>query len=255
MKTKNLWIITFSLLFINFANAQNNRIAWGAKLGGNIGAPIPFGNIPEGATGAPIVGLNLGSWISYHFNPKLSIKLEFCYSVKGASFKTPLDSIYYEDISNRPGGGGIVDTFKTYFTGKAEGKFDNQYLEWPLYMQYRVSKRILLTGGVYFAYMFATATYADGEGTVGYSPTIVTRTIPFDKELNKFDFGIRFGAAYTNSGKFIIDANLSYGIPSIFKKSYKTIDYPINNIYFQFGVMYNFGKELIFDSPKSDQTP
>jgi hypothetical protein len=257
MKTKNLWIIVFSFVFFNLANAQNNHLSWGLKLGANIGAPIPFGNIPKGATGAPIVGLNIGSWISYNFNPKLSVKFEFCYSVKGASFKTPLDSQYYEDIVYLPlpGGGSIPNTVKTYFTGKAEGKFDNQYLEWPLYLQYKVRKRLLLTGGVYFAYMFATATYADGEGTVGYSTTIVTRSIPFDKELNKFDWGFRLGTAYTNSGKFIIDADLSYGVASVFKKSYKTIDYSINNFYFQFSVMYNFGKELKFDSHKSDQTP
>jgi len=102
-------------------------------------------------------------------------------------------------------------------------------------------------GGIYFAYMFATATYANGEGTVGYSPTTVSRSIPFNEELNKFDYGARLGAVYTNGGKFLFDANLSYGIPSIFKKSYETIDYSINNFYFQFSVMYNFSKGLSID--------
>ena len=92
--------------------------------------------------------------------------------------------------------------------------------------------------------MFATATYANGEGTIGYSPTIVTRTIPFEKELNKFDCGLRLGVAYTNGGRFSFDADLEYGITSIFKKSYKTIDYSINNFYFQFGVLYNFRKDI-----------
>jgi hypothetical protein len=244
MKMKKIFSLFIILLISYSIYAQTNRIAWGLKLGGNIGAPIPFGNIPEGATGAPIVGLNLGSWISYHFNQKIALKLEFNYSVKGASFKTPLVNQYYYDPDYE---------VETIFNGTAEGKFDNQYLEWPLYMQYKLGKKLWLTGGFYFAYMFATATYANGEGRVGYSPTVITRTIPFEEELNKFDYGLRLGTAYTNGGKFSFDGNLAFGISSIFKKSYKTIDYPINNFYFQFGVMYNFGKELKFDSPKKSE--
>lgn len=214
MKMKKLFSLFIFLLISYGIIAQTNRIAWGLKLGGNIGAPIPFGNIPEGATGAPIVGLNLGSWISYHFNPKMALKLEFNYSVKGASFKTPLVNQYYYDTEN---------DFETIFNGTAEGKFDNQYLEWPLYIQYKLGKKLWITGGFYFAYMFATATYADGEGTVGYSPTVLTRTIPFEEELNNLDYGLRLGTAYTNGGKFIFDADLSYGIPSIFKKAIKQL--------------------------------
>jgi hypothetical protein len=250
---KNFFLITLYLVFSNAINSQNKQMAWGIKLGGNIGAPIPFGNIPDGATGAPIVGMNLGSWISYPINAKLITKLEFSYSVKGASFKTPLDHQYYEDIVYLPlpGGGFEESKIETFFTGKADGKFDNQYLEWPIYLQYKLGKKIWATGGIYFAYMFATATYANGEGTVGYSSTIVTRTIPFEKELKRFDYGIRLGAAYSNGGKFSFDADLEYGIPSIFKKTYKTIDYPINNCYFQFGVLYNFTKETKSDSDNS----
>ena len=249
MKIRLCLLILFLFLGIFKSNAQTNHLAWGLRLGGNIGAPIPFGNIPEGATGAPIVGLNLGSWISYHFNPKFSVKLEFNYSVKGASFKTPLDSQYYEDVvlMEKPDGSFEENIIKTFFTGTAEGKFDNQYLEWPVYIQYKIGKNLNLTAGAYFAFMFATATYASGEGTIGYSATVVTRTIPFEEELNKFDFGPRVGLMYSNGGKFMFDTNLSYGIPSIFKKSYKTIEYPINNFYFQFGIMYNFKRELKFE--------
>jgi hypothetical protein len=255
-RMRKFYIIVLLLFISNFVSAQNNHIAWGLKLGGNIGAPIPFGNVPEGATGAPIVGLNLGSWISYYFNQKISLKLEFNYSIKGASFKTPLEKQYYEDevYVPLPNGDSLINYVKTTFTGTAEGKFDNHYLEWPIYIQYKIGNKILITGGGYFAYMFATATYANGEGYIGsLSGVIVTRTIPFEKELSKFDYGARLGVAYTNGGKFSFDGNLAFGISSIFKKSYKTIDYPINNFYFQFGVMYNLGKELKFDSPKKSE--
>jgi hypothetical protein len=253
MMMKNTFQIVLFLILSTHIYSQNNKLTWGVKLGGNIGAPIPFGNIPDGATGAPIVGIKLGSWLSYSINQKLALNVEFNYSVKGASFKTPLDSQYYEDIVHLPlpGGGYEESVIKTFFTGTAEGKFDNQYLEWPIYLEYKVGKKVWATGGVYFAYMFATATYANGEGTVGYSPTIVTRSIPFDKELKKFDFGLSLGAAYKNGGRFSFDANMTYGITSIFKKSYKTIQYPINNFYFQFGVMYNFTKSVKADSDNS----
>lgn len=245
MKYKFPFIIISLVYGIFHVNAQTINFAWGLKLGGNIGAPVPFGNIPEGASGAPIVGLNLGTWLSYHFSSKMAVKLEFNYSVKGASFKTPLDSQYYEDVvyMPKPGGGEEETIIKTFFTGTAEGKFDNQYLEWPLYVQYKPGQKIALTLGCYFAYMFATATYANGEGTIGYSSTIVTRTIPFDKELKKFDYGPRLGMMYTNGGNFQFDVNMSYGIPSIFKNSYKTIDYSVNNFFFQFGVLYSFKRE------------
>ena len=147
---KKIFITILLFFAIVKISAQENKITWGIKLGGNIGAPIPFGHIPEGATGAPIVGLNLGTWMAYHINPKLLLKIEFNYSVKGASYKTPLDSQYYEDIVYLPlpGGGTEESIIKTFFTGTAEGQFDNQYLEWPIYLQYKVGKKLWVTGGV-----------------------------------------------------------------------------------------------------------
>ncbi|MFN8254866.1 MAG: porin family protein [Bacteroidales bacterium] len=231
-------VLTFCLvLFVTIKiSGQTNHFNWGIKIGGNIGAPMPFGHIPEGAKGAPVVGLNLGSWVAWYFNPKLSMNLEFNYSVKGASFTTPLVNQYYEDPQYGP----------TYFNGTAEGKFDNQYLEWPVVLAYKVSKKVWIIGGVYFAYMFSTSTYATGEGTVGVSPTIITRSLPFDDELNKFDCGPELGARYENGGRFMFDARLAYGLTSVFKKSYKTIDYSINNFYFQFAAHYRFGKDIVF---------
>ncbi len=240
--------LLFICIFCSYASifAQNNVFTFGVKLGGNIGAPVPFGNIPKGATGAPLVGLNLGSWVRYYLNTKLSLNLEFSYSIKGASFKTPLVNQYYEDVQYLPKADGTFEkvTVVTTFNGKAEGKFDNNYLEWPILLSYKPGKKVCLIGGLYFAYMFSTATYATGEGTVGYSPTIVTRTIPFEEELNKFDFGPLLGAKYENGGHFSFDGRMAYGIPSIFKESYKTINYSINNFYFQFAVYYRFGKEI-----------
>jgi len=240
-------ILFISVLFAYTSiNAQKNAFTFGVKLGGNIGAPIPFGNVPEDATGAPLVGLNLGSYASYYFTPKLSLNLEFTYSVKGASFKTPLVNQYYEDVQYLPkADGGFEEvTIVTVFNGEAEGKFDNQYLEWPILLSYKPGKKVCLIGGFYFAYMFSTATYATGQGTVGYSPTVITRSLPFDEELNKFDFGPLLGAKYENGGRFSFDGRMTIGIPSIFKESYKTIDYSINNFYFQFAVYYRFGKEI-----------
>ena len=243
-------LVSISILCIySTIDAQKNAFNLGIKVGGNIGAPIPFGNIPEGATGAPVVGLNLGSWASYSINQKLSLYIEFNYSVKGASFKTPLVNQYYEDIQYLPKPDGTYEsvTIKTFFNGKAEGKFDNQYLEWPILLSYKPGNKVCVIAGLYFAYMFSTSTYATGEGTVGYSPTVVTRSLPFDEELNKFDFGPLLGAKYENGGHFSFDARMIYGIPSIFKESYKTIDYSINNFYFQFAVNYRFGKETSND--------
>jgi hypothetical protein len=230
-------------------NAQKNAFTFGVKLGGNIGAPIPFGHIPNGATGAPVVGLNLGSWAAYYFSPKLSLNLEFNYSVKGASFKTPLVNQYYEDVQHLPKPDGTFEdvTIITFFNGKAEGKFDNQYLEWPIILSYKPFKKVCLIGGIYFAYMFSSSTYATGEGTVGYSPTVVTRSLPFDEELTKFDYGPILGAKYENGGRFSFDGRMAYGVPSVFKKSYKTINYSINNSYFQFTVYYRLGRDIGFE--------
>ncbi len=245
MKFNRIIQIIFALSIFSQINAQKDAFTYGVKLGGNIGAPLPFGNIPEGATGAPVVGLILGTWTTYNFTDKLSLSLEFNYSVKGASFTTPLVDQYYEDIQYLPKPDGTYEevTIVTFFNGTAKGKFDNQYLEWPVFIGLKTFKKVRLLGGLYFAYMFSTSTYATGQGTVGYSTTVVTRSLPFDDELAKFDFGPMLGAKYQNGDRFSFDGRMTFGIPSIFKDSYKTIDYSINNFYFQFAAYYRLGKE------------
>lgn len=247
MKFIKIVQLFLALSFFLNINAQKNPFTYGVKLGGNIGAPLPFGNIPEGASGAPVVGLILGTWTSYNFTDKLSLNLEFNYSVKGASFTTPLVNQYYEDIQYLPKPDGSYEevSIVTFFNGTAEGKFDNQYLEWPVFMSFRTFKKVRLLGGVYFAYMFSTSTYATGQGTVGYSTTVVTRSLPFDDELAKFDYGPMLGAKYQNGERFSFDARMAFGIPSIFKESYKTINYSINNLYFQFAAYYRLGKDIV----------
>ena len=92
--------IFFVSLLSGFLLAQNLTI--GPKLGFNVGAPLPIGNIPKGAKGTPLACHNLGIFVNYKVSEKFNIQAEILYNRKGAQFTTPLDSMPYTDHMQHP---------------------------------------------------------------------------------------------------------------------------------------------------------
>ena len=160
-------------LFLSIAGfTYSQKLFVGPKLGFNIGAPLPIGNIPKGAKGTPLACHNLGIFCKYKFSDKFSLQGELLYNRKGAQFVTPLDSMPFTDHIQHPILPDIWLNVETFFNGTAEGAFDNYYLEVPLLLSYKIgnSKWSINTGG-YYGWLAQTETHAIAKGYAGYDPT------------------------------------------------------------------------------------
>ena len=209
---------------------------FGLKGGVNIGTPV--GAAEKGAEGSLGVGPLIGMTWAYHLNPKWAIHGQFLYSQKGSKFYTPVsgDTIYeYQTVT--PGGDSIPSSVHTIYNGFVDGKFDNKYIEVPIYASYAVGKRFLLNFGGYVAYLLDgyNAGSADIEvGDPAHPFTTVTDE-PFDQssEIHEWDYGVLLGAEYATGYRINVGINITTGLRSIYRKNYKYIDGAVRNVYLQ----------------------
>ncbi|OFY07509.1 MAG: hypothetical protein A2W93_06335 [Bacteroidetes bacterium GWF2_43_63] len=223
----------------NYSSAQDVTI--GPKIGFNIGAPLPLGNIPEGAKGTPLACHNLGVFVNYKISEKFSIQAEILYNRKGAHFTTPLDSMSYTDHMQHPLYPDVWLDVETFFNGTAEGAFDNYYLEFPLLLSYKIgqSKWSLMVGG-YYGWLAQTETHATATGYVGYDPALREEVLDFAENTREYDYGALIGTTYKASDRIDINIRISFGMESVFVDDYEKIDYSLNNMFAQFTASYSF---------------
>ena len=109
----------FYILILSVANislAQSFSV--GTRVGVNIGSPVPFGNIPNGAGGNPIIGRNIGIVVEAELNEFYSIQFEVSMMRKACKFFTPLDSVEYIDRMQHPAFPDIVFEIETFLKTK-----------------------------------------------------------------------------------------------------------------------------------------
>jgi len=224
---------------VHFSFAQNLTI--GPKLGFNVGAPLPIGNIPKGAKGTPLACHNLGVFVNYKLSEKFNIQAEILYNRKGAQFTTPLDSMPYTDHMQHPLYPDIWLDVETFFNGTAEGAFDNYYLEFPLLLSYKIgqSKWSVMAGG-YYGWLAQTETHATAVGYVGYDPALREEVLDFAENTRSYDYGALIGTTFHASDRININMRISFGMESVFIDEYKKIDYSLHNMFAQFTASYSF---------------
>lgn len=233
-------------LLVNLSFAQNLTI--GPKLGFNIGAPVPLGNIPKDAKGTPLACHNLGIFVKYKISEKFSIQTELLYNRKGAQFTAPIDSMHYTDRMQHPIHPDIWFDIETFFKGTAEGAFDNYYLEFPLLLSYKIgqSKWSLMAGG-YYGWLAQTETHAKAVGYVGYDPKLREEVLDFAENTRDYDYGALIGTTFKAGDHININVRISFGIESVFVDDYEKIDYSLNNLFAQFTASYSFIPANWFD--------
>lgn len=234
-----LIVSILSALIVNCSPAQ--KLTVGPKLGFNIGAPLPLGNIPDGAKGTPLACHNLGVFASYEISDKFSIQAELLYNRKGAQFTTPLDSMPYTDHLQHPLYPEIWYDIETFFNGTADGAFDNYYLELPLILSYKIGKSrwSVMTGG-YYGWLKQTETHATATGYVGYDPALREEVLDFAENTRSYDYGALIGSTWKASDRININVRISFGFKSVFVDDYSKIDYSLNNMFAQFTASYSF---------------
>lgn len=236
-------IAVLAWLFIGNVHAQ--EMEFGLKGGLNIGTP--YGVAEEGASGSLGVGPLLGMTWTYRINHKWSFHGEFLYSQKSSKFYTPVsgDTIY-RDYSYTPNGDSIPTEVHTMYNGFVDGKFDNKYLEIPLYASYNLSRRFRLMFGGYIAYLLDGYNAGTADIDVGdpQSPFTTVTDEPFDQsdELHNWDYGLLLGVAYMTERRISFGLDVTTGLRSIYEKNYKYIDGTVRNIYMQAFVQFSLSR-------------
>lgn len=234
---------TIVLLCTFVVKAQD--MDFGLKGGLNIGTP--YGVAEEGASGSLGVGPLIGMYFAYNLGNKWTLHGEFLYSYKGSKFHTPVsgDTIY-QYYAVTPAGDSIPAEANTIYRGVVDGKFDNRYIDVPLYASYELSRRFRLLFGGYLSYLVSghNAGYADVEvGDPNY-PFTTVEDEPFDQssELSKLDYGLLAGSTYMTKHRLNFGISATVGLKSIYKKNYKYLDGVVRNIYLQTFVQFRLNK-------------
>lgn len=241
MKTA-LRLVIMLWLFLGIAQAQ--EMEFGLKGGVNIGTP--YGVAEKGATGSPGIGPLIGMYFAYDMGNRWTLNGEFLYSVKGAKFSTPVsgDTIYrYNTITPTD---TIPSSVHTIYRGWVDGKFDNRYIDIPLFVSYRLSQRFKLNFGGYFSYLLKGYNAGSADIEVGDpdSPFTSVTDEPFDQssELHNWDYGLLLGATYITDRRINFGASMTTGLRTIYEKNYKYIDGVVRNIYLQAFIQFSILK-------------
>ena len=148
MKKQCCKVVLSFLLFFFFQNLIHAQIGWQINTGTIVGSPV-MSPIPEGATGQPGWGINVGTEILFSIDEKLSLHGGVHYAVKGSEYTSPIEGRY--DVAEGVLGIELPFPLEADYTGNVEGKFKNTYLDIPFYVKYRVLKRLSLSAGFQYS--------------------------------------------------------------------------------------------------------
>lgn len=236
------------LLCFSFGPLQAQEMNFGIKGGINIGTPI--GVAEKGASGSVGVGPLLGVYFKYDLASRWSISADFMYSYKGSKFNTPVsgDTIYkYNTISPAPYYDTIPSEANTFYRGTVDGKFDNRYIDVPIYASYSLSNRFLLNFGGYVSYLVSgkNTGFADIEVGDPASPFTTVEDEPFDQSdgLATWDYGALLGATYVTKHRLNFGISVTTGLRSVYKNNYKYIDGVVRNVYMQTFVQFRLNNK------------
>ena len=212
----------------------------GARIGASLGSPVPFGNVPEGATGSPVIGLVVGAYVDWELSPTWSILSEIQFVHYGSSFSTPLDQHPVIDRVHLelPDGSVAVYDVETTFTGTANGRFSNNYLQIPISAAWRAFDHWRFVGGGYLGWLASTSSYAIGTGNVGIHPEIVEKDMYFDEKIKGLDYGLQIGAQFFPWEDLFVDVRGVLGLTSIFTEDFRTVDRTVQNVYVHMSIGY-----------------
>lgn len=212
----------------------------GVRIGGAIGSPIPIGDVPDGADGAPAIGLVVGGYVDWYRGQNWSVISEIQFVHYGSTFNTPLTDQPYVDrvLVQTPDGGTVIFEVNTTFTGVASGEFSNNYLQLPVLAAWQAFDTWRMIGGAYVGWLVSTKSYATGTGQVGIRPETVEKDMYFDEKINALDYGIQLGTQYQAFTDLSMDLRGVLGMTSIFDPEFETVDRTVQNVFFHLTLSY-----------------
>jgi hypothetical protein len=213
----------------------------GYNFGGTVPTPMP-NTVRKINAWWPQFNPSLGYELDYVFNEKWGMGAALKIDYKGMGIKS---EVMYMHTSVDIKQGDKPGKFEGLFVGHNKTIVNNGYLTLPIHAIYYPDKNWKTQLGVYFGYLFHAG--FSGEVTDGYIRTpdatgekiaIDTATFNFDNELRKFDCGLQAGAERRINNRISINGNLSWGLLSLFPKSFHGTDFSMYNVFFTLGISY-----------------
>ncbi|MBS1560163.1 MAG: PorT family protein [Bacteroidetes bacterium] len=236
MRTATTIFVIAVLLLTVRAGAQS--LTAGMRVGAALGSPIPIGHIPEGSSGLPVPGFVGGAWLRNSLSERWGLALELVYTKYSSTFSAPLVDQPYIDrvvVTGADGSQSILEV-ETIFNGLSTGQFSNSYLQIPCMVHWTAASDLSVVGGPYVGYLVSTGTYATGVGTVGIRPEVVQKDMTFTEKMQKWDVGLQAGVQWSLWRDVFVDGRCTYGLTSVFDPSFRTIQYPVQNLFMSFCV-------------------
>ncbi|MGD0710331.1 MAG: porin family protein [Bacteroidales bacterium] len=235
-----LFVLITILHFLQL-NTRSQEIAYGLKAGADCGTP--YSKPQAGDSGKVGIGPVFGAFISYTFSKFFSVHAELSCSYNNASFGTNIsgDTLYAETIA------GKTYYIPTHYSGRVKGTFKNCYLDFPVFLAYKISEKFTLLAGPQLSYLFKGKNSGTADISVGTNPKYpfkVVNNAPFDEsnELNKWDYSIAAGTAFEATKRLFFNLTGSVGLRSIYKKSYTQAAKTVRNIYLQLSTAFRIGR-------------
>ncbi|MEM6318368.1 MAG: outer membrane beta-barrel protein [Bacteroidota bacterium] len=138
LRTIAIILFSFFLLTDIFSQLDQRRLQFNLRAGLTTGSPIITKNIPEGATGRPGIGPNLGLELTYRFLPKFSITAGAAYAQKSSQFTSPVSGKY--DAARGIFGQRFPFPIRVKYTGNVEAGFNMTYLDIPVSINFHTKK-------------------------------------------------------------------------------------------------------------------
>ncbi|RAJ07013.1 outer membrane protein with beta-barrel domain [Chitinophaga skermanii] len=226
---------------LSFRDRMEHRIIAGFNFGGT--TPVPLPNTIRKIEGYwPAFAPTLGYEATYYFQPKWGVSAGVSLELKGMSVK---DSVLYFPTIMNVTEGGQTGYFEGTFTGHNKTKIRNTYITIPVAAVFKPNNNWRFRMGGYMAWLLNG--HFDGDVSDGYirngGPTgekiiVDQATFDFADDLRRFDMGLQGGAERRVGKHLSVQANLSWGLRSIFPSDFKGMDFPMYNIYVMLGVNY-----------------
>ena len=211
-------------------------------LKGGIITGTPYGEVPEGATGAPGFGITAGAQMGLNLSKSIGIRAGLMYSQKKSTYDSPISGT--TRVSRSIFGINVPIPFDLSYEGRAMGEYDNQYLDIPFGLVINPGKRLSYTLGGYAAYLLEGS--HTGTVDVQVINLINVNDEAFDQSnlIEKLDLGVMAGVDLRILNRISAFLNLQVGMKNVNRENPEGLEGIYRNIYLSAGLSYQLIKLL-----------
>jgi len=234
-----------------------------AEIGGISPIPLPR-SIRKLNSFNPLLNLSVEGAAHKRFTPHWGLSLGLRFETKGMKTDATVKNYHMRitettQITATDGSTSTKEqTMEGGWTGPVVTKARNTYLTIPVLATYTFSNdRWTLNAGPYFSILLSgefegnvydgyirTSGNQDGKEYIadelGENVSVTYATYDFADDMRRFAWGLQVGASFRAYKHLYVNANLDWGLNSIFPKDFKTITFKMYPIYGTLGFSYQF---------------